>query len=97
MNKRIAEKLEGYDPQRHTIAIYTSTHHLAQWVATRCEFTRHQWFYVKDIHDIYAKRDLYLLFYGDFMERDDFDEIWMYWENFMPSNCHYYLLEQDVE
>lgn len=92
----IAEKLDGYDPDRHTIAIYTPTARLASWLAHTIQLDRRKWFYVKNIHDLFGSRDLYLLFYGNFYERDDFDEVWKYWETFMPPDCHHYLLERDT-
>lgn len=97
MIKKIAEKLEGYDPKKHKIAIYTSSHHVAQRLATQLQLTRREWFYVDSVQRIFGMRDLYLLFYGDFLHREDFDQIWNYWETFMPSDCHHYLLEQELE
>lgn len=96
MNEEIQQKLTGYEPQRHTIAIYTPTADLARWLAQKLQLTSRQWFYVQSTNDLFGRRDVYLIFYGDFFSRDDFDEIWDYWKTFMPPDCQHYLLENEV-
>jgi len=95
--KKAKEKLIKYNPQQHTIAIYTSSYELAHQIAQKLQLTSRQWFYVRNIHDLFGRHNLYLIFYGDFFNREDFDEVWEYWKRFMPPDCHHYLLEYGVE
>lgn len=94
MIKSVEAKLIDYDPNRHTIAVYTPTGDLAYWLASHIGLEPGKWFYVKSVCDLFGRQDLYLLFFGKYHTRSDFDECYLYWEQFMPPGCGHAVLDE---
>jgi len=85
--------IEDIKTQGH-IAIFCESADLAAWVAKKLGLERKQWVFINQVQQLFGLRDTALVFYGDYWNREDFDEVWEYWKRFIPGDCPQYVLEQ---